>query len=75
MPEQSLLITRTELTRRCCWLPDIELDEPLVAELVEPELELVGELEDEPALVSSVPVTSTRLPTSDDRSEELPDNT
>lgn len=76
---QSLPTTRTELTRRC-WLaePDIEPEAEPVADPVDPVAEPVEPVLAEPvraepdALVSSVPVTSTRLPTSDDRSDELP---
>jgi len=65
---QSLPTTRTELTFRCS-PPLIELD--ALDEPVEP-VEL-GVLELDDAAWSTVPVTSTRLPTFDaDRSDELP---
>jgi len=63
--------------------PDIEPEAEPVAEPVDPAVEpvepavepvlAVPPVRAEPdALVSSVPVTSTRLPTFDDRSDELP---
>jgi len=92
---QSLPITRTELTRRCCCAPiEPEADaepaepaapaepdvEPLVVPEVEPVVDPVVPLPEplpdiEPEPLARVPVTSTRLPTSDVRSDELPSRT
>jgi hypothetical protein len=76
---QSLPISRTELTRRCCAFdiePLVELPEPVadVVPLVVLPVELPAPGVEADEL--SVPVTSTRLPTLvAARSEELPSRT
>jgi hypothetical protein len=77
---QSLPTTRTELTRRCCAfaieadplvVPPEPVAEPAVEPLVvPPAVEPVDP--DDIELLASVPVTSTRLPTSFVRSAESP---
>lgn len=76
LAEQSLPITRTELTRKCCAAADIEpADDALVvpaAPAVDPVVPVLP-LPDVELDELSVPVTSTRLPTFDDESsDELP---
>jgi hypothetical protein len=75
---QSLPMTRTELTRRCWFIePDADAVEPVAAPPVVPAVVPAVEpvaLPDMDAF-ATLPVTSTRLPTSDVRSVELPSRT
>jgi hypothetical protein len=76
LPEQSLLTTRTELTR--IFSPFAADIEPLAEPVGVPALEVapVVPVDDDPdELVSSVPFTSIFLPTSDDNSDALPSST
>jgi len=85
LAEQSLPITRTELTRsRGALDGDIApLAEPLPVALVDPavpdavldEAPVVPVVPGDAEALSTDPVTSTRLPTLDDRSDEAPSST
>ena len=68
LAEQSLPMTLTELTRIRGALdaPDVALE---VVPVVVPVARAVVDVVDPDILLSSVPVTSTRLPTFDDRSD------
>jgi hypothetical protein len=71
LAEQSLPITFTELTRIRG-----ALDAPdAVLEVVPVSAVVVDVVVDPDGFFSSAPITSTRLPTFDDRSDELPSST